>query len=121
MFLLISEIYCNLFALKDNAIPFQITLYTVSVSGDGNSLTMNEMVAQSFVFFIAGFETSATTMTFALFELAMHPEIQDRLRDEIHTVLEKHDGKMTYDSLSEMKYLGQVVDGACKYITVKNC
>nr|QYA71986.1 cytochrome P450 [Anoplophora glabripennis] len=80
------------------------------VPGDGNTLTMDEMIAQSFVFFIAGFETSSTTMTFALFELATHPDIQDRLRDEINEVLAKHEGKVTYDSLSEMKYLGQVID-----------
>lgn len=72
---------------------------------------MNEMIAQSYVFFIAGFETSATTMTFALFELATHPEIQERVRKEINEVLAKHEGKITYDSLSEMKYLGQVIDG----------
>lgn len=78
--------------------------------GDGNSLTMDEIVAQSFVFFVAGFETSSTTMTFALFELATHPEIQERLRDEIDTVLARHGGKMTYDSLSDMKYMSQVID-----------
>ncbi|XP_018576919.1 probable cytochrome P450 6a14 isoform X2 [Anoplophora glabripennis] len=78
--------------------------------GDGNSLTLNEMVAQSFVFFVAGFETSSTTMTFALFELATNPDMQERLRDEINEVLARHEGKVTYDSLSEMKYLGQVID-----------
>lgn len=79
----------------------------------GNLLTMNEIVAQSYVFFLAGFETSSTTMTFALFELAIHPEIQDRVRKEIQTVLSKHDNQMTYDSLNELKYMGQVIDGEC--------
>lgn len=74
---------------------------------------MNEIVAQSYVFFLAGFETSSTTMTFALFELAIHPEIQDRVRKEIQTVLSKHDNQMTYDSLNELKYMGQVIDGEC--------
>nr|WCC58070.1 cytochrome P450 [Pharsalia antennata] len=84
-------------------------------NGDGkekndNLLTMNEIVAQSYVFFIAGFETSSSAMTFALFELAMHPEIQDKVREEIKTVLAKHDDKITYDSLSELKYMGQVIE-----------
>lgn len=81
-----------------------------SGAGDSNTLTMKEIVAQSFVFFVAGFETSASTMTFALFELATHPQIQEKLRKEIIEVLAKHDGKMTYDTLNEMKYLSQVID-----------
>ncbi|KAJ8913630.1 hypothetical protein NQ315_007347 [Exocentrus adspersus] len=78
--------------------------------GDGNSLSMEEMVAQSFVFFAAGFETSASTTTFALFELATHPEIQDRVRAEINEVLAQHDNQISYDSINDMKYLGQVID-----------
>ncbi|KAJ8913631.1 hypothetical protein NQ315_007348 [Exocentrus adspersus] len=79
-------------------------------AGDGKTLTMNEIVAQSFVFFIAGFETSSTTMTFALFELAMHPEIQDKVRAEIKEVLARHDDKITYDSMNELIYMNQVID-----------
>lgn len=78
--------------------------------GDGNTLTIDEMVAQCFVFFIAGFETSSTTMTFVLYELCKHPKIQEKVREEIVCILKKHNGAVTYDSLSEMKYLRQVID-----------
>ncbi|XP_050505888.1 cytochrome P450 6g1-like isoform X1 [Diabrotica virgifera virgifera] len=44
-------------------------------------------IAQVSIFFVGGFEASSSTMTFALYELAKHPELQDRLRDEIMTVL----------------------------------
>nr|WCC58077.1 cytochrome P450 [Pharsalia antennata] len=81
-----------------------------SVSGSDNSVTMEEIVSQCFIFFVAGFETTSGALTFALFELSRHPEIQDRLREEIVTVLGRHDDKLTYDSLSEMKYLEQVID-----------
>jgi len=63
------------------------------------------------VFLIAGHETSASTMSFALYELALHPEIQHRLRAEIMQVLKKHDGKLTYDGIKEMMYLDRVVSG----------
>lgn len=79
--------------------------------GDGTTLTMDEIAAQSFVFFLAGFETSSTTMTFALYELAIHPEIQETVREEIHTVLKKYDNKVSYDSLKELNYMGKVIDG----------
>lgn len=72
---------------------------------------MKEMVAQSFVFFFAGFETSSTTMTFALFELAQHPDIQEKTREELTTVLEKYNNHVCYDSVKEMVYMQQVIDG----------
>ncbi|XP_023310269.1 cytochrome P450 6a2-like [Anoplophora glabripennis] len=77
---------------------------------NGNTLTMPEIIAQSFVFFIAGFETSSTTMTFALFELARNTAVQDKVREEIRTVLAKHDNKVTYDSMNELVYMKQVID-----------
>lgn len=72
---------------------------------------MDEMVAQSFVFFFAGFETSSTTMTFALFELSQHPEIQEKVREELFSVLKKYDNKICYDSIKELEYMQQVIDG----------
>lgn len=74
------------------------------------TLTMNQVVAQSFVFMLGGFETSSTALTFALFELANNPEIQEKVRVEVCSVLARHDGKITYDALKEMTYLEQVVN-----------
>jgi cytochrome P450 family 6 len=71
----------------------------------------DDFVAQAFVFLIAGFETSATTMGFALYELAMHPDIQQTLREEITRMMAKHQGELTYEGLQEMSYLDMVVSG----------
>ncbi|KAF2894454.1 hypothetical protein ILUMI_11716 [Ignelater luminosus] len=79
-------------------------------NGKGIGLTTNELAAQAFVFFAAGYETSSTTMTFCLFELTQNLEIQQNVRDEINKVLKKHNGEITYDALMEMKYMGQVID-----------
>ena len=78
---------------------------------DGKTLTLEEITAQSAVFFVAGFETSSTTMAFALYELSKHQYIQDKVRYEINTVLAKHDNKITYEAIQEMKYMDQVIDG----------
>jgi len=81
---------------------------------------MNSLAAQAFVFYLGGFETSSSTMTFCLYELSLHQDIQDRLRQEIDVVLQKHDGKLTYEGILEMEYLDKVVSGKAeflKYIT----
>nr|CAD7603115.1 unnamed protein product [Timema genevievae] len=69
----------------------------------------DDFVAQAFVFLAAGFETSSTTTTYALYELALDLDIQNKLRHEIITVLEKYDRKVTYDAMMEMNYLDMVV------------
>jgi cytochrome P450 family 6 len=72
---------------------------------------MEVIAAQVFVFFFACFETSSTTMTFCLYELTLNPDIQERFRNEIDTVLERHGGNISYESVFEMEYLEKVVDG----------
>lgn len=85
-----------------------------------DSITFNELAAQCFVFFVAGYETSSSTMAFALFELSRHQDIQDKLRNEIKTVLAKHKGELTYEAVKEMTYMSQVVDGKLKKSLFKN-
>lgn len=74
-------------------------------------ISMAELAAQAFVFFLAGFETSSTVMTFALHELAINKEIQHKARDEIKRVLDKHGGTFSYEAMKDMNYITQIVNG----------
>lgn len=80
-------------------------------SQPNETMTMNELASQCFVFFIAGFETSATTMTFALLELSLNQDIQDKLRNEIETVLKNYNGNICYEAVMQMSYLDKVIQG----------
>ncbi|KRT86689.1 cytochrome P450, partial [Oryctes borbonicus] len=84
------------------------------INTNGNTFTFEEIAAQAFVFFLAGFETSSSTMTFAFYEMAKNQEVQDKAREEIRRVVEKYDGKITYDAVMEMTYLSQIFDEALR-------
>ena len=68
-------------------------------------------MAQALSFLIGSVETSASTLSFTLYELEFHPEIQQILRAEILQVLSRYDGKLTYESIEEMSYMDRVVSG----------
>lgn len=68
-------------------------------------LSLSEMVAQCFVFYTAGYETSAAAISFTLTELALNQEIQNKVRDEINVILEKYSGEITFEAIKEMEYL----------------
>lgn len=72
---------------------------------------MDEIVAQCFVFFIAGLETSSTTVTFTLFELSRHLDIQEKVREELLAVLQKYENNICYDAVKDLEYMQQVIDG----------
>lgn len=69
------------------------------------------IIFQTFLFFTAGFETSTKSITYGLFELSRKQDIQDKVRKEIVDVLKKHNGEINFESLAEMKFLHQVVEG----------
>ncbi|KAH8300219.1 hypothetical protein KR044_011746, partial [Drosophila immigrans] len=72
-------------------------------------LSFEQIAAQAMVFFLAGFDTSSTTMSYCLYELALNHEIQQQLRLEIRATLERHNQQLSYECLQEMTYLSQVV------------
>lgn len=75
------------------------------------SLTDIQIAAQAHLFFFAGYESSSSTTSFALFELAKKPHLQDKLRQEINSVIDAHGNQVSYECMSEMDYLNKVLKG----------
>ena len=44
---------------------------------------MDEILAQGMLFFIAGYDTTATSIAFLIYNLTLNPEIQEKLHEEI--------------------------------------
>ncbi|XP_031629073.1 probable cytochrome P450 6d5 [Contarinia nasturtii] len=86
--------------------------WSTVIKADENqkTLTLNEICAQALIFYVAGFETSSTTLSYCLYELAKHPDIQDRVHKEIDTVLNKHNGQLTYETVLDMIYLEKCIE-----------
>ncbi|XP_061722392.1 LOW QUALITY PROTEIN: cytochrome P450 6B2-like [Cydia pomonella] len=70
------------------------------------------------IFFAAGFETSAATMSFALFEMSKNPGVLKRVLDEVDEYLVKTEGKVTYECVSDLPYLEACLDEALRIYPV---
>ncbi|KAK3090429.1 hypothetical protein FSP39_011786 [Pinctada imbricata] len=66
-------------------------------------LTIDEVVANSFIFFLAGYDTTANTLSFLAYNLAMNPDCQEKCIEEVHRVLGKD--KPNYDNVLKLQYL----------------
>ncbi|KRT83704.1 cytochrome P450 [Oryctes borbonicus] len=71
-------------------------------------LTDIDIAAQALIFFFAGFDSVSTLMCFMSYELAINPDIQKKLQDEVDDTLRECNGKLTYEALMKMKYMDMV-------------
>lgn len=69
-------------------------------------LTDDEIIGNAYVFLLAGYETTATALAFIFYLLVQHPEIQEKLYDEISSNLT--DDNWSYDAIQSLQYLDQV-------------
>lgn len=79
------------------------------VKSTAQPLTDSEIVAHSFLFVVAGYETSSTTLAYIFYELATNPEVQDELRKEIRQNI-PGGVEPSYDNLRSLKYMDMVVN-----------
>uniref|UniRef100_A0A183GR35 Cytochrome P450 n=1 Tax=Heligmosomoides polygyrus TaxID=6339 RepID=A0A183GR35_HELPZ len=81
-------------------------------------LTREEITAQCFVFLLAGFDTTATSLAFVTHLLARNPLVQKNLQEEI----DQHCSRDTisYETLKSMRYLDCIVKESLRMYPLAN-
>lgn len=67
------------------------------------------LMANSFIFLVAGFETTATALAFVMHTLAKYPDEQDRVFRELTEVFPEKSQTLTYDGVQQLKRLDMVI------------
>ncbi|XP_047635559.1 cytochrome P450 3A29-like [Phacochoerus africanus] len=80
-------------------------------------LSDEELVAQGVFFIFAGYETTSSSLSLLVYELATHPDVQQKLQEEIDATF-PNKAPPTYDGLAQMEYLDMVVNEALRIFPV---
>ncbi|KAJ7579690.1 cytochrome P450 [Mycena floridula] len=75
---------------------------------EGYGMSSEAMMDQVLTFLAAGQETTATGLAWALYLLAVHPEVQSKLRDEVSPPF-KDGGRPDYRTLKDLQWLDCVI------------
>lgn len=79
-----------------------------TADGTLQSLSDSELIDQCVSFFAAGTESTAAALAWALYFLAVHPDVGDRLRDEVDAVLTSA-GPPALEDVPRLPFAGRVI------------
>ena len=106
---------------------FQLMLEAKEASVNGTQkLTDEEIIAQTIVILAAGFQSTAYTLAFTVYYLALHPDMQAKLRQEIVRAARSREDASTYDFVNGVEYLDRVIAEVLRltpieFVTVRQC
>ncbi|MFD2082788.1 Cytochrome P450 [Actinopolymorpha cephalotaxi] len=96
----------------DDGIADLLGLLADATDGDGDRLSAGEVRDQVLLFLLAGHETTATSVAFALHLLARHPDAQAAAREEVDRVLGTR--RPGADDLDALPYVTKVLKEAMR-------
>jgi cytochrome P450 len=91
--------------------PLVRALITATDPATGRSLTDEEICNELISFMLAGHDTTATMLTYALWALGHHPDMQDKVRREATGL---GDRELTPNDVSHLRYTVQVLHEALR-------
>jgi len=81
----------------------------------GAKLTTKNLRDNIVIFFVAGHETTASSLGFEFYRLGQKPHIQQKLYEEIRDTLENDTSKLTMEKLLSMEYLDAFVKETLRF------
>lgn len=105
---LLQEVIDNRAPQAENA-RILLDLFKTAASEEGQTLCDEELIQLVQNFVIAGFETTATLIMWTLYYLAENPQYQNRVREEIKTVV-GHKQDIEYDDYKQLAFLEKVIN-----------
>ncbi|MCE7987369.1 MAG: cytochrome P450 [Caldilinea sp. CFX5] len=85
-----------------------LSMLLLSKAEDGTgAMTDQEVHNETMTLFIAGHETSANVLTWALYQLSQNPDVETKLLDELQTVLQGR--TPTVDEVNQLVYTEMVI------------
>ncbi|MUL48762.1 cytochrome P450 [Mycobacterium sp. CBMA293] len=87
--------------------PLVKALLAATDPDTGRSLSDDDMCNDLLIFMLAGHDTTATTLTYALWQLGHNPDMQDRVAAEVAAI---GDRELTPDDVSRLGYTAQVLN-----------
>ncbi|XP_060072392.1 cytochrome P450 3A8-like [Ylistrum balloti] len=69
-------------------------------------ISFDEILGNAEIFFFAGYETTSITLTMASYYLALYPEYQDKLRQELADKIGSN--PITYENICQVEYLEMI-------------
>ncbi|XP_049793716.1 cytochrome P450 6j1-like [Schistocerca nitens] len=100
--------------LSETVVKQDVTSGSCDSVDKAYKMTNESIAGQLMSFLRAGFDTSASALAFAVFELARDRELQQQVRQRLRAVLRRHGGRVTYEALSDMRDLTNVINEALR-------
>lgn len=103
----------------------QLMLDAKNETGE-EKIDYEDILAQTLVFLIAGYETTSATLGFVCYHLAVDTHVQDKVRNEIDRLWPTDEDSPSYDVLRGMEYLDMVINETLRmyppgFITQRDC
>ncbi|XP_049276103.1 cytochrome P450 3A24 [Rhipicephalus sanguineus] len=114
----------NLASSDDGSVELHEKLFhdgsEANVTTPTNSKRLSELeaLAQCVLFFVAGQETTSTTIAVTAYLLALNPDVQEKLRKEVDDCIATNGPEPSLDVISRLKYLNCVVSEALRLFPV---